>query len=142
MTAADDPIADDPSHPIPVIGVCDILAELKSGGADLVVVVASPLQNDERSRRRVIQKIRNYLGYIVSDDFAAVHGQPTPDNTTIIFHVHPGSDQGALAFIEECRPWIADNKASLVVKKLANHQPAPASGLAPGQAQPDRSAEL
>ena len=133
MTASDDPLADDPSHPIPAVGVCDVRGVRKTGGADLVVVVASPLRNDERSRRRVVQKVRNYLGYIASEDFASEHGQPTPENTAIIFQVHPGSEPEALAFLEECRPWISDNKASLVVKKLANQVPEPTSGLAPGR---------
>jgi hypothetical protein len=133
MTASDDPLADDPSHPIPIVGACDIRAVRKTGGADLVVVVASPLQNDERSRRRVVQKVRNYLGYIASKDFVAEHGQPTSENTAIIFQVHPESDSGALAFLEECRPWISDNNANLLVKKLANQ---------PAQTTPGSSAPL
>ena len=127
MTANADPLADDATHPIPEVGSLDIRAVKKTGGADLVVVVASPLQNDERSRRRIVQKVRNYLGYIVSKDFAKEHGQPTPESTTIIFQVHPESEPAALAFLEECRPWISDNHASLIVKKLANQpsQPTP-----------------
>jgi hypothetical protein len=134
MTAIDDPLADDPSHAIPVVGACDIRAVRKNGGADVVVVIASPLQNDDRSRRRIVQKVRNYLGYIASKDFATEHGQPTPQNTSIIFQVHPESDSGVLAFLEECRPWISDNKANLVVKKLAN-QPAQTT---PGSCAPLR----
>lgn len=113
-----DPLADDPTHPIPQVGVCDVRGVRKAGGADLIVVVASPLQNDERSRRRVVQKVRNYLGYIASDEFAREHGQPSPENTAIIFHIHPESDPAALAFIEECHPWVSDNRANLVLKKL------------------------
>jgi hypothetical protein len=127
MTAAHDLLADDPSHPIPEVGICDVRGVRKAGGADLVVVVAAPLQNDERSRSRVIQKIRNYLGYISSVDFAREHGQPTPETTAIVFQVHPESAPAALAFLEECHPWVSDNHASLVVKKLANQssQPTP-----------------
>ena len=120
MTATDDCLADDPSHPIPEVGACDIRGVRKTGGADLVVVVASPLRNDDRSKRRVVQKIRNYLGYIASEDFVEEHGKPTTENTAIIFQVHPESEPEALGFLEECRPWVSDNQASLVVKKLAN----------------------
>ncbi len=134
MTATVDILADDPSHPIPKVDVCDIRGERKAGGADLVVVVAAPLQDDERSRRRVIQKIRNYLGYISSADFAREHGLPTSETVAIVFQVHPESAPAALAFLEECRPWISDNHASLVVKKLANQPPQTTTGSeAPGR---------
>jgi hypothetical protein len=129
LNPPDNPLADDPTHPIPEVGACDIRAMRKDGGADLVVVVAAPLQNDERSRRRVIQKVRNYLGYIASEEFAREHGRPNPDNTAIIFQVHPESDAAALAFIEECRTWVTDHYANLTVKKLASTSPSPAPSV-------------
>jgi len=98
MTANLDSLADNPSHPVPEVGILDIRSVKKTAGADLIVVVASPLRNDERSRRRVVQKVRNYLGYIASEVFTKEHGRPNPENTTIIFHVHPESDPAALAF--------------------------------------------
>ena len=120
MKPTDDVLADDVTHPIPEVGACDVKGVRKGGGADLVIVIATPFENDERSRRRLVQKFRNYLGHIVSEEFVRECGSPSPESTAIVVHVHPDSDSKALAFIEECRGWIYDNHASLVVKKLAN----------------------
>jgi hypothetical protein len=116
---------DDSRHPIPRVDVCDVRGVRKGGGADLVVVIATPVKNDLRSRQRLTEKIRNYLGFIASDTFAAECGAPSPQNTSIAVHIHPGSDPEFFAFLEECRGWIEDNRARLEIKKGPNQAPEP-----------------
>ena len=131
MNTTCDDLADDAKHPIPEVGACDIKGVRKGGGADLVVVIAAPLGDDERSRRRFVQKIRNYLGHINSEEYFRECGSPAPETTSIVVQIHPDSDPNALVFIEQCREWIRDNHASLAVKKLANQSAHPP--LASGQ---------
>jgi hypothetical protein len=51
----------DVTHPIPNLEVIDIHATKKGGGADLVVIVASPLRADARSMFRLARKLDAYL---------------------------------------------------------------------------------
>jgi hypothetical protein len=57
-------LAKDETHPIPDVDVCDIQGERKDGGRDLVIVVARPMKADERSQRRLVEKIRGYLAFL------------------------------------------------------------------------------
>jgi len=76
--------ADDPSHPIPSLAVLDVVTILKGGGADLSIIVASPLASDPYSLTRLLDKIEGYLQHILSTEFQAEAGAPSPDK-------HPSS---------------------------------------------------
>lgn len=110
--------ADDDSHPISCLTALDVFGVKKGGGADLVLVIASPLEADERSQRRLLQKIENYLGFISSEEFLAEAGPPSPANTKIIVKVHPDSDSAISELLDRCVGWVAENSASLVVEGL------------------------
>jgi hypothetical protein len=109
---------DDPSHPIPAIAAIDIQVVKKGGGSDLVIVIASPLQSDERSQRRLLDKISLYLGFLSTPDFQASSGVATPENTSIIVQIHPASDIVVLELLERCKPWVLSSNATLQVKFL------------------------
>lgn len=109
---------DDPSHPIPALNALDIQAVKIGGGSDLVIIVASPLLSDERSQRRLLNKIENYLGFLSSPECQAKAGVATPDNTSIIVRIHPGSDEAVFELIERCKPWAIDNNARLKMELL------------------------
>jgi hypothetical protein len=117
MAPTDEMFSDDAAHPIPLIEVCDVMAVRKDGGADLMIVVSEPLMSDLRSRHRLIKKIETYLGYIASAEFKKECGEPSEASVSITVHIHPDSDPSMFELIEKCRGWIADNHASLVVKK-------------------------
>lgn len=53
---------DDPGRPIPSVATLDVAAVIKSVGADLDIVIASPLASDERALTRLLDKIQGYLG--------------------------------------------------------------------------------
>lgn len=111
---------DDENHPIPRVDVCDVRGVLKTGGADLAIVIAKPLKDDLRSRQRLLRKFEHYLGFVASAVFAEECGVPSKQNTRICVHIHPDSDLGAFEFIEACRTWIVDDGARLEIIKRPN----------------------
>ena len=114
----DEIYANDDAHPIPAVDVCDIEAGLKTGGADLVIVIASPMEDDMRSRMRLMKKFEYYLGYIRSEAFAAQYGVPAPPTTTITVRYHPSTSTGIQQLLGECRGWVEDSGATLLLKPL------------------------
>jgi hypothetical protein len=108
-------VADDIDHPIPALRALDVCALRKGGGAKLVVVIAKPLQADEYSQHRLLDKIQGYLGYIASDEFHAAAGPPTPGNTSIEISIHPDSDPAIFDLLERCKSWVASCRASLCI---------------------------
>jgi hypothetical protein len=59
---------DDPDHPIPSLTALDVHGIRKGGGSDLIVVVASPLGFDEKSQKRLLDKLDIYLRYVISPE--------------------------------------------------------------------------
>jgi hypothetical protein len=98
---------DDPDHPIPSLSLCDVLAYKPDGGATLTVVIASPLQADAYSQRRLLDKLERYLGFIGSSEFQGKAGTPAPENTDIQVAIHPESDPLVFELLERCRSWVA-----------------------------------
>ncbi len=121
----------DPDHPIPHLHVIDVAAYLKGGGADLTIVIASPLADDPRSQRRFLDKIQGYLSHIQSDEFQRDAGaKPTPENTTIKVLIHPESSTAVKHLLERCRPWVDSQGATLLVQDLdVSESGAPNSSL-------------
>nr|AIA15742.1 Unknown Function [uncultured bacterium] len=113
--------SNDPDHPIPQVDVVDIIAAKKSGEVVLAVVIATPLQADERSQKRLLAKLENYLTYIQSDKFSVKYGAPISSKTSIEVNLAEGSDDIILDLLVRCTEWARNNGASLVVKK----RPAP-----------------
>ena len=109
---------DDADHPIPSLAVIDVMAVKKGGGANLVVVVASPLMNDPRSQTRLLEKIQGYVRYIASDEFRSQAGVPTKDNTAIVVKLHPDSAPEIGGLLATQRDQVLASNASLVVQFL------------------------
>lgn len=113
---------DDPNHPIPSLAVIDVMTIKKGGGADLTIVIASPLQGDKESLTRLQDKIEGYLGYILSKEFQLQAGSPSPDNTSIIVKVHPDSDQLVFTLLKKSAAWVLNNRATLKVELLTPYE--------------------
>lgn len=105
----------DEEHPIPNLDVLDINAVKKGGGSDLIVVVASPLQADDRSLKRLRRKLDGYLEFLNSEEFRAESGVPSPDNTQIIVKIHRDSAPEVFELLNRSRDWVRNNAATLVV---------------------------
>ncbi|WNH52297.1 DUF6572 domain-containing protein [Stenotrophomonas oahuensis] len=108
----------DNKHPIPDLGVIDVNSVKKDAGAELHIVIATPLQADERSLERLIRKIEAYLGYIQSDEYSRQCGTPSASTTRIVVDIHPESDRMAFELLSRSRDWVTDNGATLVVAPL------------------------
>jgi len=115
----DDPLVtgDDPNHPIPYISKLDLLAERKTGGADLVIVIATPLRGDERSLRRLLRKMDTYLGFIASTEYRQKYGAPNPATTRIVVTIDERSDPTVFDLLKRCEAWTLDNHTTLVVER-------------------------
>ena len=116
---ADDPavFGDDDGHPVPYLEKLDIVAKARNGGAYLVVVIASPLMDDDRSVQRLNRKLGNYLVFIASDEFRSEFGAPNPATTTITVVIHPASSPRIFELLERAKPLVAAHQASLVIEK-------------------------
>jgi hypothetical protein len=113
---------DDLAHPIPYLGALDVMATKKDGGADLVIVVASPLMADERSQNRLLEKMEGYLSFINSDEFRSEAGSPNPDNTHLVVKLHPGSSPAIHDLLKRSESWVLKGNASLKVATLTSSE--------------------
>jgi len=109
---------DDAAHPIPSLAVIDVTTVLVGGGADLHIVVASPLAADRRSLVRLQDKIEVYLRHILSQEFQAEAGVPNPGNTTIKVNLHPDSAPEVYDFLVRSKSWVLANGATLKIGPL------------------------
>lgn len=114
------PMQDDQNHPIPRIGEIDLYGIRGNGGAELVVVIASPLDGGEYSQSRLLAKLDLYISFIASEDFKAEAGPANPENTTVAVHIHPDSAPEIFELLERCKPWLEVNSATLRVEALQN----------------------
>ncbi|MBS0417713.1 MAG: hypothetical protein JSR66_08365 [Proteobacteria bacterium] len=108
----------DDAHPIPNLEVIDIYATKKGGGADLVVIVASPLSADARSMFRLARKLDAYLQEINTDVHRQECGEARRDTTSIIVRLHPDSDPAIEEVLRTAVGWAENRNASLQVKNL------------------------
>ncbi len=109
---------DDPDHPIPSLAVLDVAAYRTDGGADLTIVIASPLASDERSLTRLLDKIQGYLGHIQSPEFQDEAGAPNPGNTSIRVLIHPDSSPEAFDLLDRSKDWVLAGQATLKIELL------------------------
>jgi len=107
----------DDAHPIPNLGVIDFHLK-KGGGADLAVIVASPLRADARSMFRLARKLDVYLQEINTDAYRQECGEAKPDTTSIIISLHPDSDSAIEEVLRSAVGWAENRNASLRVKYL------------------------
>src|SRR5262245_15135350 len=107
--------ADDDSHPIPRVGVIDAVTTFKGGGAYYGLVIATPLESDERSIARLVKKLEGYVSDFFSRESAAAQGTPKPGKMRIYVNVHPDSDPRVFEILREYEPGIRDNGIKLIV---------------------------
>jgi hypothetical protein len=78
------------------------------------------LAGDERSRRRLLRKVEDYLSDRHSLDLLEKYGRPNRENTHLRIAIHPGSDPSVFELIEQCRDWVSENGFSMEVTTDAN----------------------
>ena len=122
MTSPDHRLAemleDDPDHGIPCVTSLDVHSVWKQGGSDLHVIIAKPLEADDRSRERLMAKVENYLNFINGPEYFAQCGAPDPRTTRLVLSLHPEMNSVVEATLIHCTGWIESNNASLKVQYL------------------------
>ncbi len=108
--------ADDPEHPLPQLHCLDMMGKLRTGGAELFMMVRGPLRGDARSQRRLLRKFDVYLSFIGSPDFRKECGAPEPATTRIVVRIDPGSDPAIFDLLQRCDPWVRESQATLAVE--------------------------
>jgi hypothetical protein len=111
---------DDQNHPLPRVDEIDLYGVRKNGGAELAIVIASPLDGNEYSQKRLLAKLNLYINFIASDEFKAEAGPANLENTTVAVHIHPNSATEIFELLERCKPWLEENSATLRVEALQN----------------------
>jgi len=109
-------LEDDDEHPIPFIYNIDVFSELEGGGGVLSIITAQPLADDERTQKRLLEKIEIYLLFINSDQFPTEGGPHTIENTTIEVILRKGTSHIIIDLLEKCVPWVSNNNSKLLWK--------------------------
>jgi hypothetical protein len=119
VSPEDDPAfyREDPSHPIPSMTNLDVVGKRRGGGADLIIVIATPLAADERSQLRLLKKVALYLGFVASDDYRKEFGAPDAASAHIVVSINEKSDPAIFDLLERCKLWTLANNATLVVER-------------------------
>jgi hypothetical protein len=115
--------ADDERHPVPSVDNLDIVAARRDGGAHLVIIVSGPLQADERSQRRLLTKLNNYVMFVNSDEFQQAFGSPDPSKVTIDVKIDAGSDPIVFDLLARCEPQVREHNASLTINSGSAQSP-------------------
>ena len=105
----------DESHPIRDVGKIDV-AVTTNRGARYGLVVNQPLHGDERSQRRLLNKLEAYIADFYSPKFVNRFGNPESSSCQITVALHPDSDVAIFDLLERCRPWVEDNHISYEVR--------------------------
>src|SRR5690349_8313639 len=113
-----DELADDDSHPIPKVDVIDYVRTIENGGAGYALVVASPLEPDQRSLRRLTRKLQAYVEDFFSKESKMRQGAPSPGKMWIFVNIHQDSCPEAFNIVKSHAPWILDHGIRLVVNTI------------------------
>jgi hypothetical protein len=99
---------DDTSHPIPFLGRIDTLVETEDGARSYGLIIASPMSNDDRSRRRLSRKLRDYIMDRHSPEVLRKSGPATAANTKLTVLIHPGSAESVFEALAQARPALEE----------------------------------
>lgn len=78
-----------------------------------MVVVASPMRADDRSRARLTAKVKGYLGAL-----EALHATGTAERSSVVVKIHKASDPAVFSLLDGMRSWVEEYGASLVVEPI------------------------
>ena len=104
----DEDFGDDVSHPIPFLGRIDTLVETTDGARYYGLVIASPMSGDDRSRKRLSRKLRDYIVDRNSAEVLSKSGPASAANTKLTVLIHPGSDGSIFEVLAQARPALEE----------------------------------
>ena len=116
-------LADLPDHPIPALEGLDLMSVMEEGGAELMIVIADPIDESEFSQKRLVVKLENYFSFINSEPFIQQVGvSPTIENTKVTVKIHPNSSGVYSTLISNCTAWANENNCSIELKILNEYE--------------------
>jgi hypothetical protein len=121
-TGETDPFEVDPTHAISDVYNLDIHIIKKSGGSQLVVVIAFPIRSDAVSEKRLLRKIEVYLQFLNTDEYKELAGPPHPLHTEVIVKIHPDSDPEIFELLEKSKARVSSQNATLKVERLGSYE--------------------
>lgn len=99
--------------PIQNLGVVDICAKRKSGGADLFVVVSSYLDGSLPIQKLLKDKLQVYVDTLRDPEFIAEFGAPNPAHTRVVVSCADEPAEEIRLLIQALTPFFAENGAAL-----------------------------
>ena len=109
VASSEELFGDDPSHPIPYLGRIDTFVTTQEKTCYYGLVIASPLRDDYRSRRRLLKKIGDYVEDRHSSEARREFGVAASGNTKLSVLIHPGSDSTIFELLEQCRAALEES---------------------------------
>ena len=78
----------------------DIEAVRKDGSVELFIISSGEFDDSEKQQTLLLDKIENYIGYVLSDEFKSIHPHCLKEKTWIVLRL--GKKPSAL-LVELCR---------------------------------------
>jgi hypothetical protein len=94
-------LADDETHPIPVVHALDTVLTFAGGGAYIGIVIATPLDGSARSLARLAEKQRFYLESFFSASGKDNWNTPREGKMKIYVDIHADSSLEAFALLHD-----------------------------------------
>jgi hypothetical protein len=113
----EDDLADDFSHPIRQVHIFDTVLPLQGGGAYIGVVVASPLDDTQRSITRLREKLRFYLENFFTTHGRDVWGTPKAGKMRIYVNIHPDSSTLAFRVLDDFREEALHRGVHVIIRR-------------------------
>ncbi|MBY0273414.1 MAG: hypothetical protein K2X02_08450 [Alphaproteobacteria bacterium] len=103
------------SHPIAedALDNIDVMSVIKDDSVSLSIIITGRLEADEETKRRLFEKINNYLTYINSEEFMEEHGQPDSSRIEIKISLKKEPSKEILEIIEQIKPRVKSWNARL-----------------------------
>jgi hypothetical protein len=102
-------------HPIPRIDTFDTVLTTDRG-ANLGIVIATPLRDDKCSKERLRRKMEMYLSYFQSPEYRDRCGYPLPDRSRIYVSIPAGSDASMLQLVHHYMSQMLSNGITPVLE--------------------------
>jgi hypothetical protein len=110
---------DDPEHRIAFTANVDMIGKYRDGGGGaLFMLISSPVAGDQRSQRRLTEKLHNYLAYRQGPKYAKQFGDPAQ----IVVRIPESSHPAIFRLPDNSVSWAASNKTRLVVERIPTTQ--------------------
>jgi hypothetical protein len=113
----DPDLEDDETHPIPFVTSLDVVVETNVGHK-YGIVIASPIASDERSKRRLAEKVEGYVREFEIQRELWLAEKRTPMRAWLYIYIHPESDAEMLRLVQQYRAWIESRSISVVMSAL------------------------